>query len=173
MFKIKRPREAGKTVSTTIEVGNKQLQVELIPLPEREYSTAFQPFRKSKQITDPVSKRPVLVPYFDETNLKFLEVADDLLDKHWVGFADVEDENGRPVEVTKANKLMLGSIKISATEQIKLTDANGEIMLMDNPVEKTLRMIIIDKCSELSRATVEEEIKNSGTSQPAIAEAGS
>jgi len=161
MIKIKKPA-IGKAITTEMTLAGETFEIDLMPLTEEERLNVFKIFRKRKNVVNPITKQMELVSYFDDNDLEFQKLADDLLCQVIVDFRGIGNGNGEPLDGTlRENKLLLGSLKVQDIEEISIVDESNQTAVIRQPRERYFRTLIFDKAVELSQAIVEAETKNS------------
>jgi hypothetical protein len=161
MIKIKRP-VVNKTITTEMTLAGETFEIDLLPITEDERLDVFKPFRKRRNVNNPITKQMEIVTYFDDNDPGFRKAADDLLCKVIANFRGIGDEKGLAIDGSlKENKLLLGSVKVQDIEEITVMDENNQTAVIKQPRQRYFRALILDKAVELSEAAVETEIKNS------------
>ena len=165
MIKIKR-KQLDMPVTVDMELSGVSFEIELLPLPQKEWIRILEPFRKRKTVLNPSTNRMEIASFTDEDSEKYMEVTDALLDRLVRNFRGIAGENDQELDGTlKENKLLLGSVKIEDMEEIQIQDEAGDKGVIRRPRTRMLRQLIFEKATELADTTVETERKNSGTPQ--------
>jgi hypothetical protein len=166
---VLKKKDPGASVETTMTIAGTEFSITLLPLPLKDHMDAFAPFRKRKNVPNPISGRMEFMEYFDDKDDKYLKVAEDLLDKHVVNFKGVAipGADGQPVELDgtkRENKILLGSVKVEDFEEIRVIDPETkEEAVIPRPRMRYFRALIFDKCNELADTIAEAVEKNSET----------
>jgi len=173
MIRIGR-REAGKVVSTAMELAGQEFEIDLIPYEEKKQSEVLAKFRKTKNLVNPVSKRLEVITYFDDKDNSYQDVANELLDQLVRDFRGIGGLDGKALDGTKKeNKVLLGSVQVKDVELIEIEDPDTkEKAIVKKPRTRIFRDMIFEKASELASTIAEAEEKNFVSSQPVGAAAG-
>lgn len=164
MIKIKR-KQLDVPVTVDMELSGVPFEIELLPLPQKEWIRILEPFRRRKSVLNPSTSKMEITNFTDEDSVKYMEVTDDLLDRLIRNFRGIAGENDKELDGTlKENKLLLGSIKIEDVEEIQIQDEAGDKGVIRRPRTRMFRQLIFEKATELADTTVEAERKNSETS---------
>jgi hypothetical protein len=161
MIKITQPN-ALKPIETTMKIGETEFQIELLPLPRKNFWKAMSEFRKRKNAFNPVTKIMDLQTYFDEDNPKYQDAIDNMIDKHVINFKGISVDGETEIDGTlKENKLLLASLTIEDIEEIPVEDPEThEKAVITQKRERLFRTLIIDKLLDLAKTKVETEVKN-------------
>jgi|WetSurMetagenome_2_1015567.scaffolds.fasta_scaffold00088_42 hypothetical protein len=160
MIRIKETVE-GRAVTCEMELAGDTFEIDLMPISQEDRASVFKLLRKHKQLVNPVTKAMELVPYFDDQDPAIQKAFDDLLDRVIVNFRGIGDSDGNPLDGTiRANKILLGSIKVKDVEDIAVTDESGAVTTFKQPRERYFKSLIIDKAIEVGSAFAESDSKN-------------
>jgi len=172
MINIKK-HQPGTPIVTEMELAGTTFEIELVPQTDKENWEVFKPFRKRKNIYNPVTKNMETQTYLDDADPEFAKIADDRLDKVVRNFRGIAVDDVELDGTRRENKLLLGSVQVEDTEDIEIEDAaTGERAVIKQKRVRSFRQLIFEKAAQLGKATAEAATKNSLRSQPDTAEAG-
>lgn len=148
-------------VDTTMTLAGEEFPITLLPLPLKDQAAPFNRFRKRKNVPNPISGKMELVEYFDDKDPDFQKAAEDLLDRHVKTFSGIAGPDGELDGSQRANKVLLGSVKVDDFEEIRVIDPETkEEAVIPRPRTRYFRALIFDKCNELAETIAEAETKN-------------
>jgi hypothetical protein len=160
---ILRSNDPSKAVETTMELAGETFDITLLPLAIQDYAAAFAPFRRRRNVPNPVSGKMELVEYFDDTDQKAEKVAHELLDKVVIDFKGIAGPDGKELDgKVRENKILLGNVKVKDQEEVKVFEPETkEEAVILRPRTRYFRNLIFDKCQELAETIAEVAEKNS------------
>jgi hypothetical protein len=161
---ILRSNDPEKPVETTMDLAGETFDITLLPLPLKDQIAVFAPFRKRRNVPNPVTGKMELVEYFDDKDDKADEIMNELLCKHLITFSGIAGADGRELDGSKKeNKVLLGNVKVKDQEEIEVFEPETkERAVVLRPRIRHFRMLIFDKCNELADTIAEVSEKNLG-----------
>ena len=99
MIKIKR-KQLDMPVTVDMELSGVSFEIELLPLPQKEWIRILDPFRKRKNVLNPSTNRMEIASFTDEDSEKYMEVTDALLDRLVRNFRGIAGENDQELDGT-------------------------------------------------------------------------
>jgi hypothetical protein len=160
MIKLRR-NEPNKSIIAEMTLAGETFKIELIPFSEQEQIKLFKPFRKTKNVVNPLTKRMEIIPYLDNSNVDYMKMSEDLLDKIVVNFWGIGGADGELDGSVRENKILLGSVQVDDVEDITVVDQDtGEKAIIKQPRTRKFSALIFDKASKLAGTIVEVETGN-------------
>ena len=159
---ILRSNDPEKPVETTMELLGERFDITLLPLPLKDQIAILAPFRKRRNVPNPVTGKMEMIEYFDDKDDKAEESMNELLCKHVITFSGIAGADGRELDGTKReNKILLGNVKVKDQEEIQVIDPETkERAIVLRPRVRNFRLLIFDKCNELADTIAEVSEKN-------------
>ena len=160
-LKLRKKRQAGVPVATTIPLAGHDFPIELNPLSEEEVAEAYKPFRKKKSVWNSATKQMESVSYLDTEDPEFSKVHNKLVCRTIHNFLAEDAETGAALDGTlEENKLALASVMVEDFEDVRAIDDEERVTIVKVPRKRTAGAVVIEKALDLSRATVEAEAGN-------------